>query len=232
MANHRGFKPVYRADNRGKAASRSKPIGMGASSGKYAIRITITTASDCATAMCCSFAWRGCREISHRGYKGGMAGTEHNGEMYADYLVEMTTAGKNRLGVADLGAPRSGDRLHHRGARAARRMDPWKWVGGTAQWRHRRQLSNDLDGHRHRPEDRQDQLEARSAAFSWPTRTDAAAERQPFTFRQRSAPLDHPMPFSRVIEVELSTKQIVWKYQEKRVSDFFSPRISNAQRLA
>ena len=39
------------------------------------------------------------------------------------------------------------------------------------------------------------------------------------------------MPFSRVIEVELSTKQMLWKYQEKRVSDFFSPRISNAQRL-
>jgi hypothetical protein len=39
------------------------------------------------------------------------------------------------------------------------------------------------------------------------------------------------MPFSRVIEVDLKTKQIVWKYQEKRESDFFSPRISNAQRL-
>src|SRR5262249_57293378 len=26
--------------------------------------------------------------------KGGMSGTEHNGEMYADYLVEMTTDGK------------------------------------------------------------------------------------------------------------------------------------------
>lgn len=39
------------------------------------------------------------------------------------------------------------------------------------------------------------------------------------------------MPFSRVIEVELATKQIVWKYQERKESDFFSPRISNAQRL-
>src|SRR5262249_59105814 len=26
--------------------------------------------------------------------KGGMSGTEHNGEMYADYLVETTTDGK------------------------------------------------------------------------------------------------------------------------------------------
>jgi outer membrane protein assembly factor BamB len=44
--------------------------------------------------------------------------------------------------------------------------------------------------------------------------------------------LDHAMPFSRVIEVEPATKQIVWEYREKRESDFFSPRISNAQRLA
>jgi hypothetical protein len=39
------------------------------------------------------------------------------------------------------------------------------------------------------------------------------------------------MPFSRVIEVELATKQIVWKYQEGRESEFFSARRSNAQRL-
>jgi hypothetical protein len=39
------------------------------------------------------------------------------------------------------------------------------------------------------------------------------------------------MPFSRVIEVELATKKIVWEYREKREIDFFSPRISNAQRL-
>ena len=39
------------------------------------------------------------------------------------------------------------------------------------------------------------------------------------------------MPFSRVIEVEPATKEIVWEYREKRESDFFSPRISNAQRL-
>lgn len=43
--------------------------------------------------------------------------------------------------------------------------------------------------------------------------------------------LDHSMPFSRVIEVELATKQIAWSYQEKYLYQFFSPRISNAQRL-
>src|SRR3981081_4903486 len=43
--------------------------------------------------------------------------------------------------------------------------------------------------------------------------------------------LDHSFPFSRVLEIDPATKEIVWKYQETRVSDFFSPRISNAQRL-
>ena len=43
--------------------------------------------------------------------------------------------------------------------------------------------------------------------------------------------LDHRLPFSRVIEVDLATKEIVWQYQEKRLFDFFSPNISNAQRL-
>jgi len=43
--------------------------------------------------------------------------------------------------------------------------------------------------------------------------------------------LDHSFPFSRVLEIDPATKAIAWKYQEVRVSDFFSPRISNAQRL-
>ena len=43
--------------------------------------------------------------------------------------------------------------------------------------------------------------------------------------------VDHVMPFSRVIEVERSSMKIVWEYREKRESYFFSPRISNAQRL-
>src|SRR6266581_1802519 len=43
--------------------------------------------------------------------------------------------------------------------------------------------------------------------------------------------LDESFPFSRVIEVNPRTKDIVWKYQEGVPSNFFSPRISNAQRL-
>lgn len=43
--------------------------------------------------------------------------------------------------------------------------------------------------------------------------------------------LDESFPFSRVIEVNPATNAIVWKYQEPRTLNFFSPRISSAQRL-
>jgi hypothetical protein len=42
--------------------------------------------------------------------------------------------------------------------------------------------------------------------------------------------LDDPLPFSRVIEINPATNQIVWTYH-KPVSNFFSPRMGNAQRL-
>jgi hypothetical protein len=34
-----------------------------------------------------------------------------------------------------------------------------------------------------------------------------------------------------VLEIDPATMEIVWKFQEARVADFFSPRLSNAQRL-
>src|SRR6266478_1291458 len=43
--------------------------------------------------------------------------------------------------------------------------------------------------------------------------------------------LDHTFPFSRVIEVSPTTKEVIWTYQEAIPQNFFRPRISNAQRL-
>jgi uncharacterized protein (UPF0248 family) len=43
--------------------------------------------------------------------------------------------------------------------------------------------------------------------------------------------LDDSLPFSRVIEVNPVTKEIVWRYQDKPAWNFFSPRMGNAQRL-
>src|SRR5215470_18262654 len=43
--------------------------------------------------------------------------------------------------------------------------------------------------------------------------------------------LDDPLPFSRVIEINPTTNEIEWNYQDRPVSNFFSPRMGNAQRL-
>jgi uncharacterized protein (UPF0248 family) len=44
--------------------------------------------------------------------------------------------------------------------------------------------------------------------------------------------LDDSMPYSRAIEVNPATKEIVWKYQDHPSWNFFSPRMGIAQRLA
>jgi hypothetical protein len=43
--------------------------------------------------------------------------------------------------------------------------------------------------------------------------------------------LDQVFPFSRVIEVNPANNGIAWKYQEALADNFYSSRISNAQRL-
>jgi len=43
--------------------------------------------------------------------------------------------------------------------------------------------------------------------------------------------LDDTFPFSRVLDIEPFTRTIVWTYQEALPWNFFSPRVSNAQRL-
>lgn len=43
--------------------------------------------------------------------------------------------------------------------------------------------------------------------------------------------LDDSMPFSRAIEVNPATNEIVWKYQDRPAWNCFSPRMGNAQRL-
>jgi hypothetical protein len=43
--------------------------------------------------------------------------------------------------------------------------------------------------------------------------------------------LDDSVPYSRAIEVDPATNEIVWKYQDKPTWNFFSPRMGNAQRL-
>jgi hypothetical protein len=41
----------------------------------------------------------------------------------------------------------------------------------------------------------------------------------------------HPLPFSRVVEVETSANLVVWEYSDNPAYNFFSPYISGARRL-
>lgn len=170
------------------------------------------------------------REIAMR-VKGGIPGTEHNGEMYGDYLVEMTTDGRV------LWEWRSWEHLDPETDRITAIQER------RGEWTHGNGLAELPNG------DIAVSFRTISTVIVISRKTDKIIWKLGApTFSGQHAPLplpngnllifdngphrvDHPMPYSRVIEVEMVTKQIVWKYQENRESDFFSPRVSNAQRL-
>jgi hypothetical protein len=163
--------------------------------------------------------------------QGGLSGTEHNGEMYGDYLVEMTTSGQT------VWEWRTWEHLDPGTDSITAVQDPreaWTHANGLAElpngdivlsFRH---ISTVII------------IDRRTEKIIWklgapPLSGQHAPTPLPngnlLLFDNGPHRLDQSMPFSRVIEVELATKQIVWKYQEKREYEFFSPRMSNAQRL-
>ena len=163
--------------------------------------------------------------------KGGMPGTEHNGEMYADYLVEMTTDGRV------VWQWRTWEHLDPETdciTAVQDQREEWTHGNGLAELPNGdivvsfRNISSVII------------INRRTGGIIWklgapPLSGQHAPMPLPngnlLLFDNGPHRLDHTLPFSRIIEVELATKQIVWKYQEKREYEFFSPRISNAQRL-
>ena len=170
------------------------------------------------------------RELASK-IKGGMAGTEYNGEMYGDYLVEMTTAGRP---VWEYRIWEHLDPKIDRITAIQELRDVWANGNGLAE------LPNGDIVVSFRTISTIIIIERKTGAIIWklgapplcgqhaPT---PLANGNLLIFDNGPHRLDHPIPFSRVIEVEPETKRIVWEYREKRESDFFSPRISNAQRL-
>lgn len=163
--------------------------------------------------------------------RGGLPETEHNGEMYGDYLVAMTTDGRI------VWEWRSWEHLDPETdciTAVQDRREEWTHGNGVAEFPNSdiavsfRTISTVII------------IDRKTGRIIWklgapPLSGQHAPTPLPngnlLIFDNGPHRLDHTMPFSRVIEVDLATKQIVWKYQEKRESDFFSPRISNAQRL-
>ena len=163
--------------------------------------------------------------------KGGMPGTEHHGAMYGDSLVEMTTDGRI------VWEYRTWEHLDPETDRITAIQEPrdaWTNGNGLAE------LPNGDIVVSFRTISTVIIIDRKTGKIIWKLGAPPLCGQHaptPLTnsnlliFDNGPHRLDHPMPFSRVIEVNVATKQIVWKYQEKREYEFFSPRISNAQRL-
>ena len=163
--------------------------------------------------------------------QGGLPGTEHNGNIYADYLIEMTTSGQV------VWEWRSWEHLDPEIDRITAVQDP------RTEWTHANGLAELPDGNivlSFRHISTVIIIDRKTGKIIWklgapPLSGQHAPTPLPngnlLLFDNGPHRLDHSMSFSRVIEVELATKQIVWKYQEQREYEFFSPRMSNAQRL-
>jgi len=163
--------------------------------------------------------------------KGGRPGTEHNGVMYADYLVEMTTDGRV---VWDWRTWEHLDPETDRITAVQDLREAWTHANGLAEMRSGdivvsfRNISTVII------------IDRKTGDVIWKLGAPPlSGQHAPMPlsngnlllFDNGPHRLDHTMTFSRVIEVDLATQQIVWKYQERRECEFYSPRISNARRL-
>src|SRR5262245_44243265 len=109
-------------------------------------------------------------------------------------------------------------------------MEQWERARRTAKRRHCCKLSDDLHRRHCRSSDRHHRLEARCAASMRATCSHAARQRQLAGFRQRTAPA---RPSNTLLAGNRGRPQD--KEDHLGISgtarEFFSPRISNAQRL-
>jgi hypothetical protein len=164
--------------------------------------------------------------------RGGRPGTEVDGKsIWADFLVEMTTGGKV------VWEWRSWDHL-----------DPEKDVltevqGVREEWTHANSVFEEPDGNllvSFREISTVVRIDRNTGKILWKLGAPPlAGQHAPYRlangniliFDNGPHRLDQSFPFSRIIEVNSATNEIVWTYQEPREYNFFSPRISNAQRL-
>jgi hypothetical protein len=162
---------------------------------------------------------------------GGLAGSEEDGKIRADYLVEMTKDGRT------VWEWRTWEFLDPAEDRITASQDP------RSEWTHGNGVIELPDGDllvSFRNISTIVRIERKSGKVTWklgapPLSGQHAPTPLPngniLIFDNGPHRVDHSFPFSRVIEVNPSTKEIVWSFQEPIPANFFSPRISNAQRL-
>jgi Arylsulfotransferase (ASST) len=163
--------------------------------------------------------------------RGGRPGTEDNGKIWADYLVEMTKGGRT------VWEWRSWEHLDpEKDVIRAIQDDRSEWTHGNAIV----ELPDDNLLMSFCNISTVIKIERKTGNIVWklgapPLSCQHAptplANGNVLIFDNGPHRLDDSFPYSRVIEVDPRTNNIVWKYEEAIPSNFFSPRISNAQRL-
>ncbi len=166
-----------------------------------------------------------------RKIQGGQPGSEVNGKIWADYLVELTKDGKK------VWEWRTWEHLDPAEYRITAAQDT------RAEWTHGNAVVELSDGGllvSFRNISTIVKVDRSSGRVVWklgppPLAGQHAPEPLPngnlLIFDNGPDRLDQAFPFSRVIEVNPATSEIVWKYQEASTDNFYSSRISNAQRL-
>jgi hypothetical protein len=162
---------------------------------------------------------------------GGLPGSEADGVIYADYLLEMTTAGEI------VWEWRSWEHLDP----ATHPITP---QDHRAEWTHANTVAETADGNilvSFRNISTVAMIERASGNIVWELGGPPLAQQHDprplangnvLIFDNGTHRRDHPATFSRVIEVDSRSSEIVWEYADQSIFNFFSPYISGAQRLA
>jgi hypothetical protein len=168
-------------------------------------------------------------EIAAR-VQGGLPGTEAGGAIYADYLLEMTTSGES------LWEWRSWERMRPEDF-------PITPQDHRAEWTHGNTVAETADGNilvSFRNISTVILIERATGNILWKLGAPPLAQQHDprplpngnvLIFDNGTHRRDHPATFSRVIEVDPRTSEIVWEYRDRSLFEFFSPYISGAQRL-
>ena len=166
-----------------------------------------------------------------RKIQGGRPGTEVDGKIWADYLVELTKDGRK---VWEW--------------RTWEHLDPAEYpiplIQNTrSEWTHGNAVAELQDGNllvSFRNISTVVKIDRRSGSVVWRLGAPVVSGQHApvplpngniLLFDNGPTRLDETFPSSRVIEVDPATNAIAWKYQDANAQAFFSDRISNAQRL-
>ena len=166
-----------------------------------------------------------------RRVKGGLPGSEADGKIYADYLLEVTTAGDV------VWEWRSWEHLDPE-------THPITPQDHRAEWTHGNTVAETADANlvvSFRNISTVAMIERATGRIVWELGPPPLAQQHDprplpsgnvLIFDNGTHRLDHPVTYSRVIEVDPRTSEIVWEYVDQSLFEFFSPYISGAQRLA